>query len=140
MKVLLSYDGSECSDRAAKFVMTTPRRQTPDLRLDVIHVDMPMLDRVVATLGEETVARLHRENADLVLKDLRAKLKRAQLPFNEVVATGPIAKKIGEYAEKGRYDMIVMGSHGRSAAGNLFLGSVATRVLAECKVPVLIVR
>ena len=56
------------------------------------------------------------------------------------MATGPIAKKIGEYAEKGRYDMIVMGSHGRSAAGNLFLGSVATRVLAECKVPVLIVR
>src|SRR5690349_15272036 len=68
MKVLLSYDGSECSDRAVKFVATTLRKQTPDLKLDVIYVDMPMLDRVVATLGEETVARLHRENADLVLK------------------------------------------------------------------------
>jgi nucleotide-binding universal stress UspA family protein len=33
-----------------------------------------------------------------------------------------------------------MGSHGRSLLRNLVLGSVATRVLAACKVPVLIVR
>ena len=33
-----------------------------------------------------------------------------------------------------------MGSHGKSALGNLIIGSVATKVLAECKVPVLIVR
>jgi nucleotide-binding universal stress UspA family protein len=140
MKVLLSYDGSECSDRAVKFVETTLRKQAPSLKLGLIYVDMPMLDRVVATLGEETVARLHRENADLVLKKARARLKRAELPFTEIVATGPIALKIAEQAGKGRYDMVVMGSHGRSAAGKLFLGSVTNRVLAECKVPVLIVR
>ncbi|MBS0581781.1 MAG: universal stress protein [Proteobacteria bacterium] len=140
MKVLLSYDGSDCSDRAAKFVTTTLRKQLSSLKLDVIYIDTPMPDRAAATLGEETVARLRRENADFVLKGLRARLKRAALPFTEVVATGPVAKKIGEHAEKGGYDLVVMGSHGRSAAGNLFLGSVATRVLAECKIPVLIVR
>ena len=140
MKVLLSYDGSECSARAAKFVVTTLRKQMRDLEPSVIYVDMPMLDRVVAALGEETVKRLHRENADLVLKDLRSRLKRAKLPFIEIVATGPIARKIAEHAAHDGFDLIVMGSHGRSAAGNLFLGSVATRVLVECTVPVLIVR
>jgi nucleotide-binding universal stress UspA family protein len=140
MKVLLSYDGSDCSDRAAKFVATTLRRKLPSLQLDVIHVDMPMPDRVVAVLGEKTAARLHRENADLVLKGLRARFKRADLPFNEIVATGAIALKIAEQAENGGYDMVVMGSHGRSVAGSLFLGSVTNRVLTECKVPVLVVR
>lgn len=140
MKVLLSYDGSECSDRAVKYVATTLHKQVRALELSVIYVDVPLLDRVAAALGEETVARLHRENADLVLKGLRARLKRADLPFKEIPATGPIAKKIAEHAEKGRFDLIVMGSHGRSAAGNLLLGSVTTRVLVECKVPVLVVR
>ena len=140
MRVLFSYDGSECSDRAAKFILATLRKQVPSLELDVIHVDMPMLDRVVAALGEETVARLHRENADLVLKGLRTRFKRAGLEYTETLATGPVAGKIAERAEKGRFDLVVMGSHGRSAAGNLFLGSVTTRVLADCKVPVLIIR
>ena len=36
--------------------------------------------------------------------------------------------------------MIVMGSHGHGALINLVVGSVATEVLAACKLPVLIVR
>jgi len=36
--------------------------------------------------------------------------------------------------------MIVMGSHGHGALQNLVMGSVATKVLAVTKVPVLIVR
>jgi nucleotide-binding universal stress UspA family protein len=33
-----------------------------------------------------------------------------------------------------------MGSHGHGTLGNLVMGSVATQVLAGCKVPVLLVR
>lgn len=39
-----------------------------------------------------------------------------------------------------RCDAIVMGSHGRSGMGSLLLGSQTTRVLANCKIPVLVVR
>lgn len=39
-----------------------------------------------------------------------------------------------------RCDLIVVGSHGRGAAGQLWLGSVTTRVLATCAVPVLVYR
>ena len=35
---------------------------------------------------------------------------------------------------------IVLGSHGHGALGNLVMGSVATRVVAQCGVPVLLVR
>ena len=42
--------------------------------------------------------------------------------------------------QKGKFDMVVMGSHGRGAFSGLFLGSVARKVLAACKVPVLLVR
>ena len=37
----------------------------------------------------------------------------------------------------GGFDLIVMGTHGHTALENLVLGSVATKVLAISKVPVL---
>jgi nucleotide-binding universal stress UspA family protein len=43
-------------------------------------------------------------------------------------------------AEDGEFDLVVMGSHGHSAVVNLVMGSIATQVLAHCKVPVLLVR
>jgi len=33
-----------------------------------------------------------------------------------------------------------MGTHGHSSLGNVILGSVASGVLARCKVPVLLIR
>ncbi len=52
----------------------------------------------------------------------------------------PPAATIVETAAAERCDLIVMGSHGHGALGQLFLGSVTTRVAATCAVPILIVR
>ena len=47
---------------------------------------------------------------------------------------------ISKTATEGKFDLVVMGSHGHGAFLNLVMGSVATEVLACCKVPVLFVR
>jgi nucleotide-binding universal stress UspA family protein len=52
----------------------------------------------------------------------------------------PPAATIVETAVSERCDLVVMGSHGHGALGQLFLGSVTTRVAATCSVPLLIVR
>ena len=39
-----------------------------------------------------------------------------------------------------RCDLVFIGTHGRSATGNMLLGSVATKVLHLASVPVLLVR
>ena len=40
----------------------------------------------------------------------------------------------------GKYDMIVLGSKGRSALADMLLGSVAQRVLTQAKQPVVLVK
>jgi nucleotide-binding universal stress UspA family protein len=52
----------------------------------------------------------------------------------------PPAATIVETASKERCDLIVMGSHGHGALGQLLIGSVTARVAATCSVPLLIVR
>jgi nucleotide-binding universal stress UspA family protein len=43
-------------------------------------------------------------------------------------------------AKQGKFDLLVLGSHGHGRLASLVLGSVAQRVLASCEVPALIVR
>jgi nucleotide-binding universal stress UspA family protein len=47
---------------------------------------------------------------------------------------------IVEYLASQPADLLVMGSHGRGAFKAVLLGSVATRVAARCKLPLLIAR
>jgi nucleotide-binding universal stress UspA family protein len=53
---------------------------------------------------------------------------------------GHAADAIAAFAEAEKPDLIVMGTHGHTALGNVILGSVASGVLARCKTPVLLIR
>ena len=54
--------------------------------------------------------------------------------------TGSPGEAIAKQANAGDFDLVMMGSHGHSALGNLVMGSVATKVMAHCGTPVLLVR
>lgn len=55
------------------------------------------------------------------------------------LAEGDTAKKILEHAEDWRADVIVMGTHSHSTLEKIFLGTVASSVLENTKVPVYMV-
>jgi nucleotide-binding universal stress UspA family protein len=67
-------------------------------------------------------------------------LKRAHLDFGELQVVGEPAEAIVREAKRGRYDLVVMGTHGRGALEGLLLGSVARKVIAQSPVPVTVVR
>ncbi len=48
--------------------------------------------------------------------------------------------EIVKFAKEKGCDLIIMGTHGRSKVGKLFLGSVAASLLADCDIPVLLYR
>jgi nucleotide-binding universal stress UspA family protein len=57
-----------------------------------------------------------------------------------VVKRGIPVDVIIETAEKGRCDLIVMGTHGHGGLTQMMLGSTAQKVLKQSKIPVLVVR
>jgi len=59
----------------------------------------------------------------------------------EVASTiGDAADEILRLAESGKYDIVVMGTHGRTGIRRMMLGSVAEKVLRRAPIPVLTVR
>jgi nucleotide-binding universal stress UspA family protein len=53
---------------------------------------------------------------------------------------GDAARTIVQVAEKEHYDLVVVGTHGRSGLSRLLVGSVAERVVRHSARPVLTVR
>jgi nucleotide-binding universal stress UspA family protein len=56
------------------------------------------------------------------------------------ILVGNVPNEIISFADKGKFDMIVLGSKGRGAIADFFIGSVAQRVLARASQPVLLVK
>jgi nucleotide-binding universal stress UspA family protein len=73
-----------------------------------------------------------------------AKILAAQngIAFKEKIMRGDIGYNIIKLAhnKKENYDLIVIGSRGRGAVRELFLGSVSNYVIHSSKIPVLIVK
>jgi universal stress protein A len=53
---------------------------------------------------------------------------------------GFVASQIVEFASRGQFDLIVMGTHGRTGMPHLVMGSVAERVVRLAQCPVLTVK
>lgn len=54
-----------------------------------------------------------------------------------IVKPGDAAREIRQEAESAPYDLLILGTHGRSGFERLFLGSVTEKVLRSTRVPVL---
>lgn len=67
-------------------------------------------------------------------------LDGAGIPYSYHIAVGHVAQSIIRYATEHRFDMIVMGTHGRGALLSALLGSVAHEVLEHASVPVTLVK
>ena len=61
--------------------------------------------------------------------------------FNEKIARGEIGYNIIKLAHgKGNFDMIVIGSRGRSSTKEMFFGSISNYVIHTSKIPVVVVK
>jgi nucleotide-binding universal stress UspA family protein len=140
MRIVLAVDGSPASTRAARHVAGLYRQLVEKPEVTVLYVDEPLLRSVAMELGTRGVDQYHAENGKYALKGATAVLTRAKINFTERVLIGDPAQTVVKFIKSSKCDQLVMGSHGRGAFKNLVLGSVATKILSLCDVPVTIVR
>ncbi|MEZ5078634.1 MAG: universal stress protein [Solirubrobacterales bacterium] len=133
--ILVAVDGSPDADAALLHAAALARDQNALLTL-----------LTVASTGSPTpVGPGTGVPADPV--DLHGKILRQatdSLPDDVGVTTrlerGDPAAAIIRVADEGQHDLIVMGSHGHSRFRRALLGSVSERVLADSRIPVLLMR
>ena len=140
MRIMLAVDGSACSTRAVRYVARHIAMfgKKPDITL--LNLELPMIEQVSVVMTPEEIALYHEKNGKGALRTARRILDNAGIPHRDRMLVGEPGGIIALTAKESRCNLIVMGSHGHGALKGLLLGSVVSKVLAQTKVPVLIVR
>lgn len=68
------------------------------------------------------------------------KTQKAGATFKYKTGGGHTGSEIVKYAQKGKFDMIVIGARGVGGATEAFLGSTSNYVMHKTKIPVLVVK
>jgi nucleotide-binding universal stress UspA family protein len=144
--ILLPTDGSSLATRGAKTGVKLA--QALGAKVTALYVGMPYAS---AVYGDAAVyyagpsprehKRFSEEAAQKAFAPVTLEAKRAGVDCATLLAVNSRPwEGILKTARTRKCDAIVMGSHGRSGLGGLFLGSETQRVLAHSKIPVLVIR
>lgn len=140
MKILLAADGSKFTKKMLAYLATHDEMFGGEHEFTVFTALSPLPPRASAALGKKVVEEYHAESASKVFAPIMKFMERHGMKTRSAYKVGASGETIAKFADSGKFDLVVMGSHGWGNLGNLVLGSVATQVLARSKTPVLLVR
>jgi len=146
-KILVATDGSPASDRAVETVLKM-KLQNPEIEVSILHVSEspsktvmePSIEQSskLIVLPDSTRISLIREK-DEILERARMMAEEMGVKARLLSRVGDPASVIVEEAEKGNYDLVVVGGEGLGKSGRI-LGSVASRVVNRFRGSVLVIR
>lgn len=140
MKILFAADGSKYTKKALAFLVNHEEIPGADGEVVVLNVQAPVPSRVKSMLGSADINAYHAEESQKVLGPVERFLKRQKINFRTVATVGSPTAEILRVAKREKAHMIVMGTHGQGLLSRALIGSVAQRVIADCEIPVLLVK
>jgi nucleotide-binding universal stress UspA family protein len=137
MKILVAYDGSTEADRALDWGASLARGAAgSSVTVISVAITLDASPPIADAIDPHESVAVHRADLDRAIAALSAKGIAAEPQLK----AGKPAEEIIDAAEAGGYDVIVVGSRGKSAAARFLMGSVSERVVRHASRPVLVVR
>ncbi len=145
-KILVPVDFSDHSQKAIKYGVELAKDRRASLTL--LHV---INQKIIDAVQELSIKGYKGDFVEVVRKmvhERREDLERSiPEPWRDglpevtyEIRKGRPAEEVIRYAKENAIDLIVVGTHGRSALANVLLGSVANTVVLQAPCPVLVVR
>ena len=140
MKILVPVDGSPFTKRMLAYLAAHDEWLGDAHQYTLLHVAAAVPPRAAAALDKALLQEHYTDESEKVFKPIRAFFNKQKIRAEFVAKVGPAADTIAALAAKGKFDLLMMGSHGHGSLANLIMGSTATKVLAACQTPVLLIR
>ena len=144
-----AYAASLADLYGAKITLMHVLPEIPDL-LDkqvIGYIDADRWEKIKAQHFQEAKDALIGKRRDhLAIKDVLQQFSENAMEGegagtdDVIVERGNPVEKIIDHSEKGKFDLIVMGTHGHGTLEDAMIGSTARRVVRRSKIPVLVVR
>lgn len=141
-RILFATDGSAASEHAAQVAVDLAKVHGASLTALYVVDPYPYLGIGEANpTGLQGYMSAAQEHAAAAHRKVQALCEKAGVTFQPRLAEDVTAASgIVQAARETGADLVVVGSHGRTGIARVMLGSVASKVVAESPVPVLVAR
>jgi len=139
MKILLAVDGSVSSLHMLAVLAAKTELLPNHHQYTALTVVEPMPARMAAFRPAASIAAWYDEEAHGVLEPVSRFARQQGWMLRTERAAGSAGEQIVRHATEGGFELIVMGTHGRTALSGAVLGSVSTHVLGHCGIPLLLI-
>jgi nucleotide-binding universal stress UspA family protein len=145
-KILVPTDGSKAAQKAARYAIDLAKEIKATIVILCVIDKGSFLNQTVparkaARHVTETLEDYLREAAQGYAGAIKKLCDQNGAPSKTIITAGHPVEEILKKAQREKADLIIMGSHGKSALAAAVLGSVTYGVIhKESKIPVLIVR
>ena len=145
-KILIPTDGSEAAQKAAMYAVDLAKQLKASIIVLSIIDKRSFIGQTVqakeATMNViEPLEDYLREAAEVYVGEIIELCNKNGVSSKTVITSGHPVEVIVKEAERAKADLIIIGSHGKSALAAAVLGSVTYGLIhKDTKIPVLIVR
>ena len=141
-KILLATDGSETSMRAAKNAVSIGKKAGATVTA-VYVVDVHRLAQLpgyaaMPGIKDNLMELMFKEGSE-ALEEIEDMARDAGVAYERVVAEGDPGEELLKLCRDPGFDLMVLGTIGKSGLKRFLLGSVAEKVVRHSHVPVLVV-
>ncbi len=139
-KILCPVDFSEFTGEIIQYAHDIAKKYGAELH--VLHVipNLTYYTPYESFLTPENLIAVEKGIQDEVERDFTRVLTHVDMKVNRVVRTGAAFVEIIDYAKSESIDLIVLGTHGRSAIEHILIGNVAEKVVRKSPCPVMTIR
>jgi len=140
--ILVPYDDSECSLHAFKIAAEMAKKFNSKLTAVTV---VPSAIRITSSYSnvryEEILLKEQRDSAKSALSKVDSIAKKQGIKLAKyVLESNAVVKQIVSFAKSEKFDLIVMGTHGRTGWSKLIIGSVANGIIQTANCPALVVK
>ena len=142
-KILYPTDFSDSAPKALNYIKKL--KQAGAQEVVILHViNQRIIDGLMrhAMLDKDIIQ--WKEKAQAIaqesLSEMRKELEGQGFTVKVIVNTGFPWREILDVEAKEAPSILVIGSHGRSNVGDIFLGSVSDRVIRKCRQPIMVIK
>lgn len=134
--ILVPLDGSKNSIRALKNAIQLAKQTDASITGISVIQSFPTEMGLVRTIVGKALSKHYKRFMPIA----KAMCTKGKVEFLDVIEYGEEGRTIVSFAQKNNFDLIVIGSRGMGALGELFLGSTSNYVMHSSKIPVLIIK
>jgi len=139
--IIVAYDSSSFSNRAFKSALDVaePNKSKITIVTVITGVYQPSIGFTMKY--SEKILEKYTKTLQKTFSNLESAAQKKSIKISLKILQDPsVSKAITNYVNSHKFDLVVIGSHGRTGLNKMILGSVANGVTQKVKCPVMVVK